>query len=141
MLAEAGGVQQDRLGRLCHRGPPPQSDREGDRGKPDTPHASRSRFIGVGEEELLPVDPVVGDHLLAGGRHQPVNEGLAEVLPDVGVKGDNEQEDVRAGVTLGLPIDRQNSIKLDAGTGVYARTGSQFSNIGIAWQYRWGEGY
>ena len=58
-----------------------------------------------------------------------------------GDKGDNEQENVRAGVTLALPIDRQNSIKLNAGTGVYTRTGSQLSNIGIAWQYRWGEGY
>ena len=58
-----------------------------------------------------------------------------------GVKGDNEQENVRAGLTLALPIDRQNSIKLNAGTGIYTRTGSQFSSIGIAWQYRWGEGY
>jgi hypothetical protein len=58
-----------------------------------------------------------------------------------GAKGDNEQENVRAGLTLALPIDRQNSIKLNAGTGIYTRTGSQFSSIGIAWQYRWGEGY
>lgn len=58
-----------------------------------------------------------------------------------GDKSDNEQENVRAGLTLALPVDRQNSIKLNAGTGVYTRTGSQFSNIGIAWQYRWGEGY
>lgn len=58
-----------------------------------------------------------------------------------GDKSDNEQGNVRAGLTLALPIDRQNSIKLNAGTGVYTRTGSQFSNIGIAWQYRWGKGY
>jgi hypothetical protein len=58
-----------------------------------------------------------------------------------GDKGDNEQENVRAGVTLAVPIDRQNSIKLNVGTGIYTRTGSQFSNIGIGWQYRWGEGY
>jgi hypothetical protein len=58
-----------------------------------------------------------------------------------GVKGDNEQENVRAGLTLALPIDSRNSIKLNAGTGIYTRTGSRFSNIGIAWQYRWDEGY
>jgi hypothetical protein len=58
-----------------------------------------------------------------------------------GDKGDNEQENVRAGVTLALPMDRNNSVKLNVGTGVYTRTGSQFTNIGIAWQYRWGEGY
>jgi hypothetical protein len=58
-----------------------------------------------------------------------------------GNKGDNEQENMRAGFTVALPIDRQNSIKLNAGTGIYTRTGSQFSNVGIAWQYRWGAGY
>ena len=58
-----------------------------------------------------------------------------------GVPGDNEQENVRAGFTVGLPVDRQNSIKLNASTGIYSRTGTQFSLVGIAWQYRWGEGY
>jgi len=58
-----------------------------------------------------------------------------------GVKDDNEQENVRAGLTLALPIDRQNSIKLNASTGIYTRTGSEFSLVGIAWQYRWGAGY
>jgi len=58
-----------------------------------------------------------------------------------GVKGDNEQENVRAGLTLALPIDRQNSIKLNASMGIYTRTGSHFSLFGIAWQYRWGAGY
>ena len=33
-----------------------------------------------------------------------------------GVKSDNEQENVRAGLTLALPIDRQNSIKFNAST-------------------------
>jgi len=58
-----------------------------------------------------------------------------------GVPGDNEQENVRAGFTVGLPVDRQNSIKLNASTGIYSRTGSSFSVVGLAWQYRWGEGY
>ena len=47
-----------------------------------------------------------------------------------GAKGDNEQENVRAGFIFALPIDRQNSIKLNAGTGIYTRTGSRFSNMG-----------
>jgi hypothetical protein len=58
-----------------------------------------------------------------------------------GVRGDNEQENVRAGFTVALPVDRQNSIKLNAGTGIFTRTGSAFSLVGLAWQYRWGEGY
>jgi hypothetical protein len=32
-------------------------------------------------------------------------------------------------------------LKLSAGTGLSTCTGSEFSAIGIAWQYRWGDGY
>ena len=58
-----------------------------------------------------------------------------------GVKSDNEQANTRAGFTLALPIDRQNSLKLSASTGITTRTGSELSAVGIAWQYRWGDGY
>jgi hypothetical protein len=58
-----------------------------------------------------------------------------------GVRGDNEQTNTRAGFTLALPVDRSNSIKLAASTGISTRTGSEFSAVGVAWQYRWGAGY
>jgi hypothetical protein len=58
-----------------------------------------------------------------------------------GVRGDNEQTNTRAGLTVALPVDRYNSIKLNASTGISTRTGSEFSAVGIAWQYRWGAGY
>jgi len=58
-----------------------------------------------------------------------------------GVKSDNEQANTRAGFTLALPIDRRNSLKLSASTGITTRTGSEFSAVGLAWQYRWGDGY
>ena len=58
-----------------------------------------------------------------------------------GVQSDNEQANTRAGFTLALPLDRQNSLKLSASTGITTRTGSEFSAVGIAWQYRWGDGY
>jgi len=58
-----------------------------------------------------------------------------------GVRGDNEQENVRAGLTFALPMDRNNSLKLNASTGIYSRTGTEFTIFGIAWQYRWGAGY
>jgi hypothetical protein len=58
-----------------------------------------------------------------------------------GVRGDNEQTNTRAGLTLALPVDRQNSIKFSASTGISTRTGSEFSALGVAWQYRWGTGY
>jgi hypothetical protein len=58
-----------------------------------------------------------------------------------GVKSDNEQRNTRAGFTVALPINRQNSLKLSASTGITTRTGSEFSAVGVAWQYRWGDGY
>jgi hypothetical protein len=57
-----------------------------------------------------------------------------------GVRGDDLQENVRVGVTLALPVDRHNSIKLYGSTGAFTRTGSDFNLVGIAWQYRWGAG-
>jgi len=57
------------------------------------------------------------------------------------VRGDNEQTNTRAGLTLALPVDRHNSIKLNASTGISTRTGSEFSAVAVAWQYRWGGGY
>jgi hypothetical protein len=44
-------------------------------------------------------------------------------------------------LTLALPVDRNNSLKLSACTGITTRTGSEFSAFGVAWQYRWGGGY
>jgi len=58
-----------------------------------------------------------------------------------GVRGNNEQANTRAGLTLALPVDRYNSIKFNASTGITTRTGSKFSAVGVAWQYRWGAGY
>jgi hypothetical protein len=37
-------------------------------------------------------------------------------------------------------VDRHNSIKLYASSGVTMRTGSDFDIYGIAWQHRWGGG-
>jgi len=58
-----------------------------------------------------------------------------------GVKSNNEQTSTRAGLTVALPVDRYNSLKLYASTGTSTRTGSEFKTVGIAWQYRWGGGY
>jgi len=55
-------------------------------------------------------------------------------------KGDNVQENTRLGLTVALPVNRHNSIKLYASTGVFARTGSNFNTGGIVWQFRWGGG-
>jgi Putative MetA-pathway of phenol degradation len=57
-----------------------------------------------------------------------------------GVRGDDVQGNSRFGATLALPVNRNNSIKLYASTGVSTRTGSDYKLGGIAWQYRWGDG-
>jgi hypothetical protein len=50
-------------------------------------------------------------------------------------------ENLRVGVTLAIPIDRRNSIKLHGSTGAISRIGGDFDTLSIAWQYRWGAGF
>ena len=57
-----------------------------------------------------------------------------------GVRGDDLQENTRFGLTFAVPINKYNSLKLFAATGVITRTGSDFDTVGIAWQTRWGSG-
>jgi hypothetical protein len=57
-----------------------------------------------------------------------------------GVTSNDLQQTTRTAVTLALPVDRRNSIKLYATTGLSIRTGSDFDAVGAAWQYRWGAG-
>ena len=57
-----------------------------------------------------------------------------------GVRGADLQQNTRLGATLALPIDRRNSVKLYASSGVHARTGNNIDLFGIAWQHRWGGG-
>jgi hypothetical protein len=58
-----------------------------------------------------------------------------------GVQGSDLQKNSRAGLTLALPVDRRNSIKLYASNGVSTRTGGDLATAGIAWQHRWGGGF
>jgi hypothetical protein len=37
-------------------------------------------------------------------------------------------------------VDRHNSVKLYASSGVSDRTGNDFDLVGVAWQHRWGGG-
>jgi hypothetical protein len=58
-----------------------------------------------------------------------------------GVNKNDLQRNWRTGFTVALPIDRHHSIKLFGNSGVSTRTGTDYDSIGIAWQYRWGQGY
>lgn len=57
-----------------------------------------------------------------------------------GTRNDDRQQSWRLGGTLALPVDRRNSVKLYASSGMSARTGNNYDLIGMAWQYRWGGG-
>jgi len=57
-----------------------------------------------------------------------------------GVESNDRQHNSRVGLTVSLPVNRYNSLKLYASTGVFTRTGSDFDTVGVAWQYRWGGG-
>jgi hypothetical protein len=50
------------------------------------------------------------------------------------------QQNWRFGATFAIPVDRKNSIKLYASSGLSDRTGNSFDLLGIAWQHRWGAG-
>jgi hypothetical protein len=57
-----------------------------------------------------------------------------------GMLNEDFQSNTRWGATLAQSLDVHNSIKLYVNSGVYARTGTDFTTVGIAWQYRWGAG-
>ena len=57
-----------------------------------------------------------------------------------GITNNNRLENTRVGATLALPVNRYNSVKLYYSTGVSVRSGTDFDAVGIAWQYRFGEG-
>ena len=57
-----------------------------------------------------------------------------------GVESDDLQSNTRVGLTVAFPVDRHNSVKVSASSGVSARTGGDFDAVGLAWQYRWGGG-
>jgi hypothetical protein len=57
-----------------------------------------------------------------------------------GVSEGERQDNSRMGLTAAFPIDRHQSLKIFAATGVYARAAGDFDSVGVAWQYRWGGG-
>lgn len=57
-----------------------------------------------------------------------------------GIENDDRQENWRLGGTFSMPLSRHHSFKVYGSTGVSTRTGTDFDALGIAFQYRWGEG-
>ncbi|WP_370623827.1 transporter [Polynucleobacter sp. P1-05-14] len=50
------------------------------------------------------------------------------------------QENWRFGSTFSYPINKRNSIRLTGSKGVYSNTNTDYTALGISWQYRWGGG-
>jgi hypothetical protein len=57
-----------------------------------------------------------------------------------GVRSDDQQDNSRAGITLALPVNRFNSIKLYASAPVHTTAGGDFDLYGVLLQHRWGGG-
>jgi hypothetical protein len=56
---------------------------------------------------------------------------------DGGTPGER-QENTRLGAVLVFPIGKQNSLKLMGTMGASTRTGTDFDQLVVTWQYRWG---
>lgn len=57
-----------------------------------------------------------------------------------GVVISGSQENWRFGSTLSYPINKHNSIRLTSSKGVYSNTNTDYTALGVSWQYRWGGG-
>jgi len=54
-----------------------------------------------------------------------------------GQKKNDRQDNSRTGVTLALPVNPQQSLKMTWARGVTTRIGDSYDTIGVAWQYVW----
>jgi hypothetical protein len=57
-----------------------------------------------------------------------------------GVQSETPVNNSRAGATLALRVNRNNSIKLYASSSLHTSSGADYDLVGIVWQYRWGRG-
>jgi len=57
-----------------------------------------------------------------------------------GIDKQDLQQNWRVGATFAVPVNRRNSVKFYASSGVSDRTGNSYDLAGVAWQYRWGGG-
>ena len=46
----------------------------------------------------------------------------------------------RTGATFSTPVSKRHALRFNWSSGVYARTGNNFDQVALTWQFRWGEG-
>ena len=56
-----------------------------------------------------------------------------------GIKADDSLANARYGMTLSVPLNRYNSIKLYGNSGIVTRTGTDFDMLGVMWQIRFND--
>jgi len=57
-----------------------------------------------------------------------------------GVRNSDLENNSRIGATLALPVNRNNSVKVYVSDSIHSSAGSNYSLVGVVWQYRWGGG-
>jgi hypothetical protein len=50
------------------------------------------------------------------------------------------QQNWRTGATFSTPLSKRHGLRFNWSSGVYARTGNNFDQVALTWQYRWGAG-
>ena len=99
-------------------------------------------FFGNTEREQAPLVAIQGHVLYTfgkgiwGGFDATYYTGGRTTLN--GLDNNDRQSSSRVGLTLSMPLARQQSVKLYTSTGATARAGGDFTIAGILWQYRWG---
>lgn len=107
-------------------------------------YETNSNFFGGKTQEQDPIYSVQGHvvHGFPSGIWLAVDatyyRGGATVTDDLANR--NLQANSRVGLTVSVPLNRRQSVKLAASTGLATRTGSDFDTLALAWQYRWGAG-
>jgi hypothetical protein len=102
-------------------------------------------FFGGRTRQVAPLIAVQGGvtYSFAPGAWLALNAGYfvgGQTTVD-DLENDDEQEGMRFGATLALPVNRYHSIKFYGITGFNAHREHDFQAVGVAWQVRWGGGY
>lgn len=107
-------------------------------------YTDNNNFLDGKTLQLSPVYSVQG-HLIYSFTTTGIWAGFDALYytgarPTINGRKGQSLENVRIGLTLALPINRYNSVKLYGTTNVYTKTGADADVVGIAWQFRWGGG-
>jgi hypothetical protein len=108
-------------------------------------YTSNDNFFGGQTREVAPLYSLqshVGYTFTPGGwvaLNAAYFVGSRSTVNDL--ENDDQQEGMRFGATIALPVNRYQSVKLYGTTGYNAHRHHDFAAVGVAWQIRWGGGF